>query len=233
MNSVRDVCSSYFSGFSDMHCHKRCSPGINVAGLLKIVSYFTVILPLMFGIFYACSALVGRVCPQRTRKPLDKAMIEISARTIGTQAAAQVQAISQPIKKKGNYVNALQIRHSSPADVRQKPLLECKPHELEVFFRTKQKCQELFQINGEKVGIVYDPSGGNCRMGFMTITAPIVLFSKGVTPEIKAKIQEAAPKGFKIGEYSINCLYYGSRNLSLFEHHGFEGDYLDERPCDS
>lgn len=60
--NVSQNCSHYFSGFNDVfNCEN--STYQKVIGLVKIASYFTVILPLIFAAIYAVSSLIGRLCP--------------------------------------------------------------------------------------------------------------------------------------------------------------------------
>lgn len=56
--NVSEMCKDYFNGFQDVTTSSDTTT--NVLGALKIISYFTVIIPLIFGAIYATS-LCGRV----------------------------------------------------------------------------------------------------------------------------------------------------------------------------
>lgn len=56
--TISQICENYFNGFYDVTKADDCNT--NVLGGLKILSYFTVIIPLIFGAIYATS-LCGRV----------------------------------------------------------------------------------------------------------------------------------------------------------------------------
>jgi len=55
--NVLDVCNNYFKGFNDITSSENTT---RVLGVLKIASYFTVILPLIFGTIYGLTSLCGR-----------------------------------------------------------------------------------------------------------------------------------------------------------------------------
>lgn len=75
--------------------------------------------------------------------------------------------------------------------------------ELGKFFSSTKKCQQLFIIDAQKVGIVFDPSGKNCVIDTITLR-PIVLISEGLNPETFNKIKALAPKNFgELGRYTI------------------------------
>lgn len=61
MVRVSDTFKNYFHGFREVSRHQntRCTKFLAV---LKILSYFTVVFPLLAGVGYGCSALIGRVC---------------------------------------------------------------------------------------------------------------------------------------------------------------------------
>lgn len=65
---VSDVCKIYFNGFHDISNYKNNNNKTNILAVLKIFSYFTVLMPLGFAAAYGAAYLCGRV---RTKKSLD------------------------------------------------------------------------------------------------------------------------------------------------------------------
>lgn len=60
MNAIRNACLSYFKGFHDV-CINKNNCETKVLGILKIISYFTGIIPAAFAIVFQISRLCGRV----------------------------------------------------------------------------------------------------------------------------------------------------------------------------
>ena len=60
-NETSLSCENYFDGFHFLADFKTNSCSKNCLGILKLVSYFTVAIPLLIGIVYAVSSLMGRV----------------------------------------------------------------------------------------------------------------------------------------------------------------------------
>lgn len=58
---LKAVCASYFNGFQELYNLKYNTLTTNVIALVKAVSYFTVIIPLGFGITYGIASLAGRI----------------------------------------------------------------------------------------------------------------------------------------------------------------------------
>lgn len=218
MSSVSAACKSYFQGFQDLHCDKRCDPTKNTLGFLKILTYFTIVIPLSFAIIYSCSALVGRICPQRHRRPIDREITNLSQKRITIQSTPVVPTPAQPIAPP---VSAPPVKVGIEA-------------ELEEFFKSKKKCQKLFIIEGENVGIVFDPSGGKIEFPPVTVTdfgtgkeiqqsgsrssSPIVIIydnSKTHTMlprSVESKIASKLPRNYKVDMHIVgkkHLLAYG------------------------
>lgn len=68
---VSDACNSYFNGFQEIaNCRKNNSQ-ISGITLLKILSYFTGVIPLMFAAVYGADSLCGRICKKQHLSSLD------------------------------------------------------------------------------------------------------------------------------------------------------------------
>lgn len=65
---ISEVCKSYFNGFYEAYHYNRNSYSMNFLALLKILSYFTLIIPISFGTVYGVSSLCGRVCKTHDAK---------------------------------------------------------------------------------------------------------------------------------------------------------------------
>jgi hypothetical protein len=57
--NVLDITKNYFNGFNDVSASHN-SPMARCLGALKIFSYFTVVLPLIFGAIHCFASLSGR-----------------------------------------------------------------------------------------------------------------------------------------------------------------------------
>jgi hypothetical protein len=78
---VSDICKDYFSGFQDLSNCKKNDYKTNVLGLLKIFSYFIVIIPLAFAAVYGAASLCGRVSKIQQLSSNDK-IVNDQAKTI-------------------------------------------------------------------------------------------------------------------------------------------------------
>jgi hypothetical protein len=58
---ITDVCRSYFNGFNDITNYKNNDPKTNTFALLKILSYFTLVIPIGVALIYGASSLHGRI----------------------------------------------------------------------------------------------------------------------------------------------------------------------------
>lgn len=80
--------------------------------------------------------------------------------------------------------------------------------QLEQFFKSSTKTQKLFNIDGFKIGIIFDPSGEAHKVGFMTIGDPIVLVSdRSIPDEVKDRVAKCMPENT-----SHSTLSFGSIN---------------------
>ncbi len=62
---VSEVCVSYFNGFGEIYNYNKNDYSINFLAMLKILSYFSVVIPLSFATVYGIT-LCGRVTPLST-----------------------------------------------------------------------------------------------------------------------------------------------------------------------
>lgn len=69
---VSNVCKSYFSGFQEISNFKKNDNKTNALALLKILSYFTVVIPLVFAAVYGAASLCGRVSKKYDLSSHDK-----------------------------------------------------------------------------------------------------------------------------------------------------------------
>lgn len=79
---VSTVCKDYFGGFRDLSAFKKNNSCNNLLGICKIVSYFTVVAPLLFGVLYGIDSLIGRI--RHTPKPLGHASVSSVSQKVFT-----------------------------------------------------------------------------------------------------------------------------------------------------
>ena len=77
---ISEFCVNYFSGFHLLSNYKNNNSKINSLAILKILSYFTVVMPLGFAIVYAAS-LCGRVIKKNIFSSLDKKVQDVATQT--------------------------------------------------------------------------------------------------------------------------------------------------------
>jgi hypothetical protein len=59
--AITQACESYFNGFREISNYRKNTCSENLLALVKLVSYVTVIIPVVIGIVYACASLICRV----------------------------------------------------------------------------------------------------------------------------------------------------------------------------
>jgi hypothetical protein len=92
-NSVSLACRNYFEGFHDVSTFNENDSCKNILGILKIVSYFTVVVPLFFGLVYGVSSLIGRVTATVNPSSEDQRMSSVSRRTFGQSVEEQLESM--------------------------------------------------------------------------------------------------------------------------------------------
>lgn len=81
-SSVSFVCQKYFEGFHDVSTFNANDTCKNLFGILKVISYFTLIIPFIFGVVYGVSSLIGRVSVQDHLSSEDERTASIAQRTL-------------------------------------------------------------------------------------------------------------------------------------------------------
>ncbi len=69
---VKTFCKSYFNGFQDVSNYKKNDAKTNVLAVLKIFSYFTVVIPFGFSVAYGTAYLYARVSKKESLSSNDK-----------------------------------------------------------------------------------------------------------------------------------------------------------------
>ena len=74
MSSISTTCQSYFKGCQDLNKFQESDSKKKVTSLVKVASYFTIIIPLIFGVIYAISSLFRKVTDivTSTNLPIEK-----------------------------------------------------------------------------------------------------------------------------------------------------------------
>ncbi len=89
-----DVCKNYFNGFHDIYNYKDNDHKTNVLAVLKIFSYFTVVMPLGFAAVYGAACLCGRVS---TKEPLDMTTMKTQGEFFATFDKEQTNNSQKPL----------------------------------------------------------------------------------------------------------------------------------------
>ncbi len=69
---ILDISKKYFNGFQEISGFKRNDSTKNALATFKILSYFTVVIPLSFAIAYGAASLSGRVSLKNASKEIWK-----------------------------------------------------------------------------------------------------------------------------------------------------------------
>ena len=157
-SSVTQFCKNYFQGFHDIYTFNKNDSYKNILGILKIVSYCTIVIPLFFGAVYLASSLIGRV-------------------TLKTNLSSEDQKVSS---------------------ITQKTLVQSTEQKLDKFFKSPKKIQEIFYINGTKVGIIFNPQGKALEGSFSIIDHIALCSESAISEDVKKQIDAKKPS---------NCTY--------------------------
>src|ERR1700733_2481431 len=84
---VTDVCKDYFNGFREVSNFKKNNCTTNSFAILKIISYFLVVIPLSFAAIYGVYSLCGRVCKKQSLSSHDKTVNDKAKETLSKKDA--------------------------------------------------------------------------------------------------------------------------------------------------
>lgn len=179
VNTVSLACANYFKGFQDLSTFNKNDSCKNTSGILKVASYFTIVMPLLVGLIYAISSLIGRVSVKNSQSP-------------GTQ---KISAVSRQV------------------------FGQTFEEQLQLLFKSSTQTQKLFTIDGNKIGIIVNPTAEPFQVAFMTILDPMVLVSdKPIPDEIERRIKKWIPDNWAYTTLSVGSI----NGYSTFAVLGFE-----------
>lgn len=193
MSRVTNDCKSYFQGFQNTY---KCSPEkkkiTHFVGFLKVLSYFTAVIPLIFGVVYAFS-LCGR--------GKHKKILSAQEKKIDTTAQAQfpeTRAFLEQRRKRKQTQRAERPQKINSSKIRQ--ILRFDPD--------------------YRVGIILNPTNNILIVNNMGIGpfSAIVISDKYIPPEIMAKVYQALD-GVRPGLVLTTPMYNG---LPIFKAFGFK-----------
>jgi hypothetical protein len=79
---VVDVCKNYFNGFQEVSDFRKNDSTKNILAALKVLSYFTVLIPVGFAIAYGAASLYGRVSKKQDLSHHDQSIHDKAKTTI-------------------------------------------------------------------------------------------------------------------------------------------------------
>lgn len=79
---VLNICKNYFNGFEEASNFRKNDSTTNVLAVLKVLSYFTVVIPLGFAIAYGAASLIGRVSKKQDLSSQDKNIHDTAKTTL-------------------------------------------------------------------------------------------------------------------------------------------------------
>ncbi len=100
---VTDFCKNYFNGFQDVSNYKKNDTKTNILAALKILSYFTGVIPLGLSAVYGVASLYDRVSKKVFLTSQDKSVKELSK---------VLSAYNPGYKPRANEANLLEYNHS-------------------------------------------------------------------------------------------------------------------------
>lgn len=99
--SISLACRDYFQGFQDLATFKENDSYKNLAGILKIASYFTLVVPLFFGVVYGVSSLIGRITLGDPQSSENQRISSVGQKKLGLTMEEQLaQMFKSPIPSK-------------------------------------------------------------------------------------------------------------------------------------
>lgn len=116
---ILEVCTNYFYGFQNIAQFKQNDAKTNALAMLKIVSYFTVVIPLCFVALFTAASLCGRAYKMESLSPQDLNISSQAGKTI-IKPKATPQEIRDAAK---NAADGERIHCSGPSGHSYKELL--------------------------------------------------------------------------------------------------------------
>src|SRR5437899_2194602 len=78
---ISNVCRNYRNGFHDVSSNNKTT---KILGMLKIISYFTLVIPLGFLAIYGFSSLCGRLCKKEALSTQEQQIHEQGIKNLST-----------------------------------------------------------------------------------------------------------------------------------------------------
>lgn len=77
------ACADYFSGLQDLSTFNANNSTKNALGILKVASYFTILIPFFVGLIYGISSLIGRVSVSNSQSPYSQKTSSVGRQVFG------------------------------------------------------------------------------------------------------------------------------------------------------
>ncbi|MBS4168513.1 hypothetical protein [Parachlamydia sp. AcF125] len=175
---ILDICKSYFSGLSDISTYKKNKGKTNVLAALKILSYFTIVVPLGFAAIYGAASLYGRVRKKLHLSSRDKIVNDQAKKTIGKKEGVDCDTL--PSEKTSLNLN-LFLKKAKSYAARQ----TCgEPGNLLVYIE-KVLNDPLFQANPENFMKDWKQRRGNTEEFRMPEDQAMIFFETEILPNMK------------------------------------------------
>ena len=101
ITKAADFCESYFNGFKDISNCEKNDAKANVLAVVKILSYFTVVIPLGFAAVYGAASLYGRVSKKESLSPQDKNVHDQAMKQLNSNKVCTNDLKKQDFDKEG------------------------------------------------------------------------------------------------------------------------------------
>lgn len=110
---ILEFCTNYFYGFQDIAYYKQNDAETNTLAVLKIISYFTVLIPLFVAALFTAASLCGRVSKIESLSPQDFNISSQAGKVI-TKRKATPQEIRDAAKRaaEGKFIHTGPNGHS-------------------------------------------------------------------------------------------------------------------------
>lgn len=89
---LRESCESYFNGIYDLSNYKNNDHQTNFFAVLKVLSYFTLVIPFCVVTLYGAVSLMGRVSKKPALSPLEHKVNKQAQQTLAQEEKAEVQS---------------------------------------------------------------------------------------------------------------------------------------------
>lgn len=175
MNTISNTCKSYFHAFQDLD--NNHSPSSKSLTILKIISYFTLIAPLIMGITYGIAQLMGRVKKVPPHPDMEARIEKATARSL---ALDHLDLNKDVIEERNSIDN-----HHPPLVEQEQEVIDDMPQEVAGSRTREDWVREAKDLGLDLCGCMHaDIKHGRLKMETTIIETALKAFPAEETPTL-------------------------------------------------